>query len=65
MDYGDLLKRHEEEASTFSEGKIYFIFVSTEAELIEELKKDKIIGEIINKGEDWWLVNLLLIVGRM
>ena len=39
MDYGDLLKRHEEEASTFSEGKIYFIFVSTEAELIEELNK--------------------------
>lgn len=39
MDYGELLKRHEEEASTFSEGKIYFIFVSTEAELIEELNK--------------------------
>lgn len=39
MDYGDLLKRHEEEASTFSEGKIYFIFVSTETELIRELNK--------------------------
>ena len=39
MDYGDLLKRHEEEASTFSKDKIYFIFVSTEAELIEELNK--------------------------
>ena len=39
MDYRELLKRHEEEASTFSEGKIYFIFVSNEAELIEELNK--------------------------
>lgn len=39
MDYEDLLKRHEKEASTFSEDKIYFIFVSTETELIRELNK--------------------------
>ena len=39
MSYEDLLKRHEEEASTFSKDKIYFIVVSTEAELIEELNK--------------------------
>ena len=39
MDYEELLKRHEEEASNFSEGKIYFIFVSTESELIRELSK--------------------------
>ena len=47
MDYGDLLKRHEEEASTFSEGKIYFIFVSTEAELIEELNKRGLTPEYV------------------
>lgn len=39
MTYEDLLKRHEEEASKFSEGKIYFIFVSTESELLRELSK--------------------------
>ena len=39
MSYEDLLKRHEEEASTFSEGKIYFILVSTESELLGELSK--------------------------
>lgn len=39
MSYEDLLKRHEEEASTFSEGKIYFILASTESELLRELSK--------------------------
>lgn len=39
MGYEEILKRHEEEASTFSKGKIYFIFASTESELIEELEK--------------------------
>lgn len=39
MNYEDLLKRHEEEASTFSDGKIYFIFVGTETELIRELNQ--------------------------
>lgn len=39
MGYEEILKRHEEEASTFSKGKIYFIFASTESELIEELDK--------------------------
>lgn len=39
MSYEELLKRHEEEASKFSEGKIYFIFVSNENELIKELEE--------------------------
>ena len=39
MIYEELLKRHEEEASKFSEGKIYFIFVSNENELINELEE--------------------------
>ena len=39
MSYEDLLKRHEEEASTFSKDKIYFILVSTESELLRELSK--------------------------
>lgn len=38
MDYEDLLKRHEKEASTFSEGKIYFIFASNENEFLNKLE---------------------------
>ena len=36
--YDEILKRHEEEASKFSEGKIYFIFASNENELIQKLE---------------------------
>ena len=39
MDYEDLLKRHEKEASTFSEGKIYFIFASNETEFLNKLEE--------------------------
>ena len=39
MDYKELRERHTEELNTFSKDKIYFIFVSTESELIRELNK--------------------------
>jgi len=39
MGYRELLKRHEEEASIFSEDKIYFIFASTESELLRKLNQ--------------------------
>ena len=39
MDYKELRDRHTEELNEFSKDKIYFIFVSTETELIRELNK--------------------------
>ena len=39
MDYKELKDRHTEELNEFSKDKIYFIFVSTETELIRELNK--------------------------
>lgn len=38
MDYKELLEKQCKEMDTFSKDKIYFIFVSTETELIRELK---------------------------
>lgn len=38
MDYKELLDKQAKEMDTFSKDKIYFIFVSTETELIRELK---------------------------
>ncbi len=39
MSYEDILKRHEQEASTFSEGKIYFIFASNETDFLNKLEE--------------------------
>ena len=39
MGYDDILKRHEQEASTFSEGKIYFIFASNETDFLNKLEE--------------------------
>lgn len=39
MDYKELTDRHTKELNEFSKDKIYFIFVSTETELIRELNK--------------------------
>lgn len=39
MGYKELTENHTEELNKFSKGKIYFIFVSTETELIRELNK--------------------------
>lgn len=38
MGYDNIIKRHEKEASTFSEGKIYFIFASNETEFLNKLE---------------------------
>lgn len=38
MNYRELKKKHEEEASAFSKGKIYFVFGSSEEEIIEKLE---------------------------
>lgn len=37
MNYRELKKKHEEEASAFSKDKIYFVFGSSEEEVIEKL----------------------------
>lgn len=39
MSYEDILKRHEIEASNFSEGKIYFIFASNETDFLNKLEE--------------------------
>lgn len=38
MNYEELKAKHEEESSAFSKDKIYFIFGSTEEEIIEKLE---------------------------
>ena len=40
MDFKELRKRHETEASNFSKGKIYWVFGSTEKEIIDKLKNE-------------------------
>lgn len=37
MDYNELMEKQQKEASTFSEGKIYFVFGGTETEVIRKL----------------------------
>lgn len=39
MDFQELKKQHETEASNFSKGKIYYVFGSTETEIINKLKE--------------------------
>ena len=39
MDFQELRKQHETEASNFSKGKIYWVFGSTETEIINKLKE--------------------------
>lgn len=37
--YNDLIKKHEDEANEFSKDKIYFVFGSTETEIIRKLNQ--------------------------
>lgn len=39
MDYKELLEKQQDEASTFSKGKIYWVFGSTETEVIDKLEE--------------------------
>ena len=40
MNFEDLRKQHETELNNFSKDKIYYVFGSTETEVINKLKKE-------------------------